>query len=220
VTAATELDDLSLATTSLLLGAVYSEDTRAWRAITDTEPRVREFVRTLGLRLVIDRADGYALLRTEEELPEGLPRLIRRHALTLHATVLLILLRQRMFIADTAGDVPRIVLPGSELIEMLRIYHRPGTTEERILRDVNLLENLGYLRKLNDEQSSFEARRIIKAIMTAEWLAGYQAKVLSVASGDNPDISDEDNADLSDVVNGIPDAAAIDLTRSDGGQIG
>ena len=91
-----ELDDLSLAATSLLRGAVYAEDSRVWRAVTDAEPRVREYVRTLGLRLVIERADGYALLRTEDELPEGLPRLVRRHALSLHATVLLILLRQRM----------------------------------------------------------------------------------------------------------------------------
>ena len=73
-------------------------------------------------------------------------------------------------------------------MEMLRIFHREGTTEERILRDVNTLENLGYLRKLGDEQNSFEARRIIKAIMTAEWVAEYQDKVLAAtgAYGDPP----------------------------------
>lgn len=204
-TGTTELDDLSLAATSLLRGAVYVEDNRAWRAVTEAEPRVREYVRTLGLRLIIDRADGYALLRTEEDLPEGLPRLVRRHALTMHATVLLILLRQRMLAADAAGDVPRIILPASELIEMLRIYHPEGIPEERIMREVNLLENLGYLRRLNDEQNSFEARRIIKAIMTADWIAEYQDKVLASAAGDTP-ASDTPAGDVAD----DPGGAAAD----------
>lgn len=199
-----ELDDLSLAATSLLRGAVYAEDTRVWRAVTETESRVREYVRTLGLRLVIDRTDGYALLRTEEELPEGLPRLVRRHALSLHATVLLILLRQRMMAADAAGEVPRIIAPASELVEMLRIYHRSDTTEERIMRDVNLLENLGYLRKLNDGQNSFEARRIIKAIMTAEWIAEYQHKVLT-ATG-STDAAATDSEAVGDLAADAPTA--------------
>ena len=50
------------------------------------------------------------------------------------------------------------------------------------MRDVHLLENLGYLRRLNDGQNSFEARRIIKAIMTAEWIAEYQHKVLAATT--------------------------------------
>lgn len=209
-----ELDDLSLAATSLLRGAVYAEETRVWRAVTEAEPRVREYVRTLGLRLVIDRTDGYALLRTEEDLPEGLPRLQRRRALPMHATVLLILLRQRMMAADAAGDVPRIILPASELVEMLRIFHREGATEERIMRDVNLLENLGYLRRLNDEQNSFEARRIIKAIMTAEWIAEYRDKVL--AATDAPGTDNPDGVEAPD----DPDDVNAQMRRDDplGGQ--
>ena len=117
-------------------------------------------------------------------------------------------------------------------MEMLRIFHREGTTEERILRDVNTLENLGYLRKLGDEQNSFEARRIIKAIMTAEWVAEYQDKVLAAtgAYGDPPPIadgSDEDrqqpaaDGDTHDLADAAADAsgpAPIVLTRHDGDQ--
>jgi hypothetical protein len=126
----------------------------------------------------VDDTDGYAYVRTFEELPEGMPRLMRRHRMTFRATVLLVLLRQRMTVAETQEATPRLILTQAEIIEMMRLYHPPGTAEERIALDIGRLAELGFLKKLRGSEPTYEARRIIKALVTANWLTTYAGELL------------------------------------------
>src|SRR2546430_5931830 len=98
----------SVAAASLLRGVVYREESpRAWAALNT--PRVQgallDFFTVLGLTVVIDEPEQFAYLRSVEEIPEGMPRLIRRHALTYYATVALVLLRQRLAQADADAGI-------------------------------------------------------------------------------------------------------------------
>lgn len=65
-----------------------------------------------------------------------------------------------------------------------------------------MLEKLGYLRKLRGSDDTFEARRIVKAIVTADWLNEYSVRLL--ASGQ------QDGSDPADAFELAPDAGPVD----------
>lgn len=177
----------SIAAASLLRGPVYAEDNpKAWAAIRSAPGPLRDLLGVLGMRLVVDEALEFAYLRMVDELPEGMPRLFRRHQLTYHCTVLLVLLRQRMTQAEADEATPRLILTGAQIVEDMRIYHRDGTPEEKIALDIGRLETLGYLRKLTGQDDTYEARRVIKAVVTAEWLEEFAAKLLAAPDEDEP----------------------------------
>jgi Domain of unknown function (DUF4194) len=184
-------DGLSIALACLMRGPVYEEeDGAAWIAIRSQPGRLHDHLRVLGMQLVVDDGDGYAFLRTLDELPEGMPRLMRRHRLSFTTSVLLVLLRQRMTTAEAEEATPRLVLTAQEMVEMMRLYHPRNTSHERILQDVARLEDLGYLRRLRGSEDAYEARRIIKAQVTADWLAAYATQLLAAArpNADGPDV--------------------------------
>lgn len=172
--------ELSTALAHLLRGPVHAEDSPAvWTSITTLGALLRDHLDVLGLRLVVDDVERYAYLRAEDELPEGMPRLVRRHSLTYSATVLLLILRQQLTVAESDGETPRLIVTAAEMIEWMRIYHRDGAADERIAADITGLEKLGYLRKLRGSDDTYEVRRIIKAIVTADWIAAYGAQLLA-----------------------------------------
>lgn len=190
--------DLSIALAHLLRGPLHAEDQPpVWNTVTSQGLQLRDHLRPLGLRLVIDDVERYAYLRAEDDLPEGMPRLVRRHALTFGATILLILLRQQLATAESDGQTPRLIVTGEEMVESLRLYHRDGTSYERIAGDINVLEKLGYLRRLRDSENTYEARRIIKAIVTADWIAEYSQQLLA-ATQTTPDQPDDAGSEPAD----------------------
>lgn len=173
-------EGISVAAASLLRGPVYAEDNpKAWNAIRTSPGPLRDVLSVLGMRLVVDEALEFAYLRMLDELPDGMPRLFRRHQLTYHCTVLLVLLRQRMTQAEADEATPRLIVTGAQLVEDMRLYHREGTPEEKIALDIGRLESLGYLRKLVGQEDTYEARRVIKAVVTAEWLEEFGARLLA-----------------------------------------
>jgi len=179
---ATTSPEVSIALAYLLRGPLHAEDAPAvWESVTTLGPVLRDHLSVLGMRLVVDDVERYAYLRAVEDLPDGMPRLVRRHSLPFGATVLLILLRQQLTTAEIDGATPRLIVTADEMVEMLRLYHRDGIADERIALDISGLEKLGYLRKLRGTTDTYEVRRIIKALVTADWIAEYGQAVLDSA---------------------------------------
>lgn len=124
--------ELSVALAYLLHEPLYAEDQpKVWASLPGIDGTLREHLDVLGMRLIVDDTERYAYLRAKDELPEGMTRLMRRHALTFDATVLLVLLRQQLTSAESDGLTPRLVLTTAQMVEMLRLYHRAGTSDER-----------------------------------------------------------------------------------------
>ncbi|MCF6743723.1 DUF4194 domain-containing protein [Blastococcus sp. KM273128] len=193
--------ELSVALATLLRGPVHAEDSApVWRSVTTLGPQLHEHLEVLGLRLVVDEVERYAYLRVKDELPEGMPRLFRRHALTYGSTVLLILLRQRLTTAESDGETPRLIVTTTEMTEWMRLYRRDATSEERIAGDIATLVKLGYLRKLRDSEDTFEVRRIIKALVTADWMAEWQDKLVRATRRPDPGTDGEAGLELEDDV--------------------
>jgi hypothetical protein len=164
-----------------------------WRDLVAHQQYVRPYCAVLGLDVHIDDADGFAFLRqrTEPGAEESvggekagqppLPRLIARHNLSLRLSVLLVLLRKRLLELDAAGSETRLVIARDKLIEDLRLFWPAGANEVKIVEQIEAVlkqaTELNLLRKLAVDPPAYEVRRLVKALVDAQWLADLDAKL-------------------------------------------
>lgn len=183
--------DLSLVVVHLAKGVIY-RDTHPvpWQHLSRLQAQVRDYVATLGLRVVIDEAEGYAFLRSLPDLDDRdgrpLPRLIARRSLSFHVSLLLTLLRKRLAEFDAnSGDV-RLILSREQIVEMIRVF-LPATTNEARLFDqidthIGKVVDLGYLRRIPGQEHNFEVRRILKAFVDGQWLGEFEQRLAEYAA--------------------------------------
>jgi Domain of unknown function (DUF4194) len=182
--------DLSAAVVQLMKGAVYRDThDKAWQHLLQRQPQVRDYVEVLGLQVVIDEAEGYAFLRqrpVEEDDDRQVPRLIPRHSLSFHVSLLLALLRKKLAEFDAQGGDTRLMLTRAQIVEMLRLF-MPATSNEARLTDqidanINKVVALGFLRATKSAEPVYEVRRILKAFVDGQWLAGFDARLAEYAA--------------------------------------
>jgi hypothetical protein len=195
---------------SLLKGAIYRDGNEAlWGSLLDLRPRVRDFVATLGLDLVLDEAEGYAFLKSRPEPPgDGavppLPRLVTRRPLSFPVSLLLALLRKKLAEFDAGGGDTRLVLTRDEIVELVRVFLPDSSNEARLIDQIethiNKAVELGFLRRLKSAAGfsggtvSYEVRRILKAFVDAQWLADFGAHLTTYRiqlTGTGPAAGDE-----------------------------
>ena len=181
---------LSLAVTQLMKGVVYRDThDRAWRSLLELQPQARDYVDVLGLQVVIDEAEGYALLRQRPADPDEddpKPRLIPRRALSFHVSLLLALLRKKLAEFDAQGSETRLMLTREQMAEMVRVF-LPATTNEARLSDqidahINKAVELGFLQAAKNSEHVYEVRRILKAFVDGQWLADFDARLADYAA--------------------------------------
>lgn len=176
---------LSPVVVALLRGVLYREQSPAlWRDLEALQGPARDYLSVLSLDLVIDEAEGYAYLRQrpgagDEE--EGPPRLIPRRALSFPVSLLCVLLRKRLLEQDAHSGDPRLILHRDAIAELLRTFLPRGANEakldDRIDRDIRAVEELGFLRRMKDDPQHYEVRRILRALVDAEWMADYEQRL-------------------------------------------
>ena len=181
--------ELSSSVIPLMKGAVYRDThDRAWKQLLALQPRVRDYVAVLGLQVVIDEAEGYAFLRQCPADPDDTdppPRLIPRHALSFHVSLLLALLRKKLAEFDTQGGDTRLILTRDQITEMIRVF-LPATSNDARLMDkldehITKVAGLGFLRPVKNAEGSYEVRRILKAFIDGQWLADLDARLAEYA---------------------------------------
>lgn len=177
--------ELSSTVIPLMKGAVYRDThDRAWKHLLQLQPQVRDYVGTLGLQVVIDEAEGYAFLRQRPADPDDAdppPRLIPRHALSFHVSLLLALMRKKLAEFDAQGGDTRLILTRAQITEMIRVF-LPATSNEARLMDkidehIGKVERLGFLRPVKNAEQSYEVRRILKAFIDGQWLADFDERL-------------------------------------------
>ena len=169
---------------TLFKGVLYQDQNPAlWQDLTRLQARVRDYISVLGLELIFDEAEGYAYLRqrppTEGE--NELPRLVTRRQLSYPVSLLLALLRKKLAEHDAGGAEPRLILQREQLVEMMQVF-LPDTANEAKLMDridtyINKVVELGFLRRLRNQEARFEVRRILKAFVDAQWLTNLDGKL-------------------------------------------
>lgn len=178
------LSQLSTALVNLLRGIVYRDQTPdLWRELLSLRGAVRDHVRLLGLELIVDDAEGYAFLRQiaadASEMGETLPRLIARRPLSYPVSLLLVQLRKRLTQHDALGGDTRLVLSREQIVDMMRTFLPSSTNDARLTdqieRHIARTEELGFLRRMKEDEDLYEVRRILRAFVDADWLAELEA---------------------------------------------
>lgn len=172
----------------LMQGVVYKEsDEDTWLVLERHTAPVRDHFAAIGVDVVVADADGYAYLRSrpDDEDDEPLPRLVRRRSLTYNASLLLVLLRRRLAEFETTGGEGRLVLATDQMVDMLRLFQAESSNEARVVDQaeatIRKAEELGFLRRLRGQPDHYEVRRILKAYVDAQALAGFEAKLREYA---------------------------------------
>ncbi len=181
-----ETDDnrLSLLLIALMKGVLYQEqDVRLWQQLLDLQTRVRDYVSVLGLELMLDEAEGYAWLRTRgaDDESEELPRLVGRRQLSYPVSLIIALLRRKLAEFDASGGDTRLILSRDDIVELLRTFLPPSSTEARLVDQVdahiNKVIELGFARRLRGQEQMVEVRRILKAFVDAQWLNEFDTRL-------------------------------------------
>lgn len=170
--------DLSLVLIQLLKGPLYRDThERLWEPLLKLRAPVSDYVAVLGLHLEVDESDGYGFLRSrpDGDTDTAYPRLVMRHTLSFHVSLLLALLRKHLAEFDATSADSRLVLGRQQIIEMLRLYLPDSSDEVKTTRAIDgyikRVEDLGFLHRLRGEADQFEVRRILRAFIDGQWLA-------------------------------------------------
>lgn len=184
--AATHPDQLPAVVTRLFKGVLYREsDERLWQSLTELSSHVQEYVSVLGLELFLDDAEGYAFLRSRDDLDYELPRLVPRRQLTFKVSLMLALLRARLAEFDQRNEETRLVMDEAQLRDLLAVFLPESSNEARQLDQVSTtikkIVELGFLRRLpvhgRGQEAEYEVVRIIKAFVDAQWLEEFDARL-------------------------------------------
>lgn len=181
--------DLTPTLIALMKGVIERElSPVVWQALITHQSRIRDHVAILGLELALDEAEGFAYLRQrrEEDPDAELPRLVPRRQLSYPISLLLVLLRKKLAEADATGGETRLVMTGIDILEMVRLFLPDATNQakfqERIDRDIARIVELGFLRRLNAREDTFEVRRILRSFIDAQWLSDFNERLAAYAA--------------------------------------
>lgn len=193
--------DISLALIALMKGVVFrQDDERLFQQLDEGQIAIRDYVRVLGLELVIDDSEGYAWLKTREpeEGQTPLPRLVGRRRLSYPVSLIIALLRKKMAESDAAGQDTRLILSVEDIADMVKVFLPSGSNEARFLDKINThlnrIADLGFIRRLKGQKDRIEVVRILKAFVDAQWLHEFDDRLREYIehSTSEKDILDEE----------------------------
>lgn len=189
---------------ALMKGVVFKDnDPALWHLLEEGQMAVRDYVRVMGLDLMLDTAEGYAWLATREpeEGEDPLPRLKGRRQLSYPVSLIIALLRKKMAEQDAAGEDPRLILSVEEITDMVRVFLPASGNEAKMMDQINAhlnkIADLGFIRRLKGEKDKIEVIRILKAFVDAQWLSELDDRLKQyqdhLTDGSDPDSADSGN---------------------------
>jgi len=169
----------------LLKGILFrTQHPQLWNDLLELQAQVLDYVKVIGLNLEIDDTEGYAWLTQiipDEDEKDPLPRLIARRPLSYPISLLCVLLRKKMAEADSSGAEMRVIVSRDELVNTMLVFMPEKSNEAQIAASINATINkvieLGFLRKLKNDNENLEIQRIIIALVDADWTADFKQKL-------------------------------------------
>ncbi len=177
----------------LLKGPVEYLEKSAWDQLLIHQTELTTFLQHLGLKLVLEKDDGYAFLEQikldEEETVAGW---VRRVALGYEESILLVLLRDMMAEFEV-GEVSsrELVKKRREIKEYAELFFKENPSRVKFIRDLDRLidraEEMDFIEKVEhsdliDEQK-FRIKKIIKARVDNEILENFKQQLTEHAAG-------------------------------------
>ncbi len=183
----------SLVLIHLFKGVLYKDNSpELWRDLLTCQAVVRDYFTAIGLQVFIDETEGYAFLRQRQD-GEGengagednsdtvLPRLVQRRALSYPVSFLCVLLRKKLIEQDATGGETRLIVSREQIVDMLRVFLPATGSEAKMIEQIGShigkIEEYGFVRRLKGDEERFEVRRIIKALVDADWLTDIDKRL-------------------------------------------
>ncbi len=175
-------DALTVPVVQLLkAGVLYQSDAPAvWDQILAQQSQIGDYLRVIGLDVVIDRAEGYAYTRQldADARDDGVsvPRLVTRHRLSFAVSLMLALLRGRLADSDASSSDTRLVLTRDDMVEMMRGFLPKCSNEAQLVDQIDThIKKLCDLKALRPtrQPGTYEVRRHIKALVDAQALSDF-----------------------------------------------
>src|ERR1700744_5845418 len=146
----------------LLKGPVEYFDKTAWEQLLQYQAELTRFLQTLGLRLVLEKEDGYAYLeqvRLDED--ENVAGWVRRIQLGYEESILLVLLRDMMaeFEVGEAGT-RELIKRRREIKEYAELFFKETPSRVKFIRELDRLidraAELDFLEKVESHDLADE----------------------------------------------------------------
>lgn len=164
----------SISLIGLLKGIVYNHQKDIWENLLHYEPDVKKYFQPIGLELFLDKSEGYAFLKQKEweEEESPLPRLAEKRQLNFLTSLMCIVLRKYLLEHDAQGGSVRSIINEQEIINRIKVF-LPATNDEakqqeKVVSTINRVIDIGFLRKLDDQEKNYEIHRIIKGFVNAD----------------------------------------------------
>lgn len=175
----------------LLQGVVYLDETKYWDEIRQNQQPIRQFVSQIGLELVFNSEDGFAYVfqpDAKEGDEKALPRLMRTRQLKYEQSLVCIILREAMEELDSASNTgTRLDITKGQIKERIEVFFKDHPNKSRLYKELDAsidyaIRQLGILRLVQEDEffpdnTRYEIRRIIKAMITAEKLEEVKGKL-------------------------------------------
>lgn len=182
----------------LLKGAVYHDDHKIWSQLRDYETPIRDYLAQIGLELYLDEIGGFAYLSEgtrDEDGASPLPALIQRRALSFPATLLMVLLRERLDEHEMRDlDGGRLRVSADDISEMMMVFMGESSDarkqENAITSGTKALVRYNYLKPLADDR--YEVMPIIRARFDGDMLAEIKSRLQNYVAGDDDETDDAD----------------------------
>lgn len=189
----------------LLKGPIYkNKDKRQiWNSLIDDEENLNDYFSTIGLRVHLDKTDGYAYLeQIEDAVLEGmeeerddedvqsLPRLIRRQSLSYNQSMLLVLIRQELSkFESSSADSISLILKKSDIADFYKVYAKDYADQSKTDKALDsmiktfvkltyLFDDKGYSKEAYiPDDAEFEVSPIIKAKIDIPFMKEFLDKM-------------------------------------------
>jgi len=158
----------------LLKGPLEYTEKSQWEKLLLYKKELTQFLRTLGLSLVLHEEDGYAYLKhfdlSEED---GSVSWSQKRSLNYEESLLLILLREMMGEFETGEAISReLIKKRREIKEYAELFFKENASRVRFMQEIDRLidrvEEYGFLQLLEDHEIADEQRFRIKKIIKSK----------------------------------------------------
>jgi len=177
----------------LLRGPVEYLEKGAWDLLLTYQVELTRFLQQLGLKLVLDKEDGYAFIeQTKLDEEENVMGWVRRVQLGYEESILLVLLRDMMAEFEIGDAITReLVKKRREIKEYAELFFKENASRVKFIRDldrlIDRLEEMDFLEKVenNDlaDEQKFRIKKIIKARVDNEILENFKQQLTEHAVG-------------------------------------
>ena len=165
---------------SLLSGVVMkSGNAEIWNTIMSRQYLIDEYMAKIGLSLVIDEDGGYAFLKQNDG--NELPHLVKRQPLSFRMSLFLVLLRNEINEYENATGEGNLLVREEDMVRRMKPYFPEVTDEVKftnsIDRCISKALEMKILMPVKDNEEEFEVQPILRRLVDAEWLSGFNREL-------------------------------------------